>query len=416
VERLEKLTTTTAASIKGSTAAPEKTGGTVEFNPTATASNGAAAINISASDLAATIENAKTNGSEEIVIVPKITGTATKFSIELPKASISSIASDTSANLTVQTLVGNVTIPHDVLSSIASQATGSTVTVSLNTVVSSTMTADQQKSAGSDTVYDISILSGGSHISNFGDGNITVSLPYTLKDGETGDNVRVWYLNDAGELQQMTCTYNKTTGMATFTTTHLSYYVVGYDTAWTNPFSDISSSDWFYEAVKYVSQKKLMSGTSDTTFEPNSNMTRAMLVTVLYRMEGKPTSIGANAFTDVETGEWYTNAVFWASANGIVGGYGDGLFGTNDSVTREQLAAILYKYAIYKGYGTTKTMELTGYTDASNISSWATYAMKWAVAGGLITGIDSTTLDSSGTATRAQVATILMRFAEKYVK
>ena len=109
-----------------------------------------------------------------------------------------------------------------------------------------------------------------------------------MKDGENADGVVIWYLNDAGKLEQISCSYNKATGMATFTTNHLSYYVVGYQAAWANPYSDVASSDWFYDAVKYISSKKLMGGTSEKTFEPDADMTRSMVVTVLYRMAGSP--------------------------------------------------------------------------------------------------------------------------------
>ena len=145
-------------------------------------------------------------------------------------------------------------------------------------------------------------------------------------------------------------------------------------------------------------------------------MTRAMLVTVLYRLEGKPAVSGANAFSDVTSGEWYTDAVIWANANGIVGGYGSDLFGTNDPITREQMAAMLLRYADYKKCDTAKTNDLAAYADADVIASYAMDAMKWANAEGLITGRTATTLAPSGTATRAEVATILMRFAENVVK
>ena len=297
-----------------------------------------------ASDLTNAISNAKKNGGN-ITITPEITGTANKVTVELPKSSLSTIASDTSSALSIQTPVGTVTLPNTALESIASQASGSTVTVSLNTVSTATLTPDQQKAVGSRTVYDICVLSCTTHISSFGGSSITISLPYTLRDGEDASGVTVWYMDDSGELRQMTATYDKTTGLASFTTAHLSYYLVGYTTAWTNPFTDVKTGDWYYDAVKYASQNGLFNGTTATTFGPNTDMTRAMLVTVLYRLEGKPTVTGTNTFTDVKSGEWYTDAVLWANANNIVGGYGNGLFGTNDSVTREQMALLLHRYA-----------------------------------------------------------------------
>ncbi len=409
---------TAPSTITGSDEEKEKSGSAVTLTPTVTASNGTAAVTLSSSDLTDAITEAAENSSTSIVITPDITGTATKVTVTLPKTSVSSIASETDANLTVDTPVGSVTIPNDALSSIASQASGSTVTISLDTVETSSLSEAQQAAVGGNTVYDISVLSGGSNISSFGGSSITISLPYTLANGESADGVVVWYLNDAGELEQMTCTYDNTTGLATFTTAHLSYYLVGYDASavWTNPFTDVSESDWFYDAVKYVSENSLMSGTTTTTFAPNNNMTRAMLVTVLYRLDGQPSVTGTNSFTDVQSGLWYTNAVVWASENNIISGYGGDLFGTNDSVTREQMVSILYNYAKYKSYDVTKTTELSAYTDASNVSSWAVSAMQWAVVNGIITGTTPTTLSPSGSATRAQVATVLMQFCKNILE
>ena len=385
------------------------------LTPTAQISGGVASVSLSLSDMTNAIVDSKANNNS-IVITPTISGTVDQVTVNLAKDALSSVAGQTSSDLTIQTPVGNITISNTALDSISSQASGSTVTISLGTVASIDLTTEQQTAVGDNTVYDISVLSGSSTISSFDSGSITISLPYTLGTDESADNVAIWYLNDAGKLEQMTCNYDTETGLATFTTTHLSYYVVSYD-IWASPYTDVLSTDWFYDAVKYVSQSSLMSGTSLIDFEPSANMTRAMLVTVLYRLDGKPTVTGANSFTDVESGQWYTDAVIWASTNKIVGGYGDGLFGTNDSVTREQLAVILYNYAKYTGYDVTIAFsDLSLFTDASSVSSWAQAATNWANTEGLITGTTMTTLEPSGTATRAQVATILMRFVENITK
>ena len=181
------------------------------------------------------------------------------------------------------------------------------------------------------------------------------------------------------------------------------------------PFTDVASGEWYYEAVQYVYNNELMNGMSATTFEPNSTTTRGMIVTMLYRLENEPTAASAG-FTDVAAGQWYTDAVNWAAANNIVNGYGDSQFGPTDTITREQMAAILYRYAQYKGYDVTASADLSAYTDAANISSYAVSAMQWAVGEGLINGITDTTLVPGGSATRAQVAAILMRFCENVAK
>ena len=181
------------------------------------------------------------------------------------------------------------------------------------------------------------------------------------------------------------------------------------------PFTDVASSEWYYEAVQYVYNNELMNGMSATTFEPNSTTTRGMIVTMLYRLENEPTAASAG-FSDVAAGQWYTDAVNWAAANNIVNGYGDDQFGPTDTITREQMMAILYRYAQYKGYDVTASADLSAYTDAANISSYAVSAMQWAVGEGLINGITDTTLVPGGSATRAQVAAILMRFCENVAK
>ena len=181
------------------------------------------------------------------------------------------------------------------------------------------------------------------------------------------------------------------------------------------PFTDVASSEWYYEAVQYVYNNELMNGMSATTFEPNSTTTRGMIVTMLYRLENEPTAASAG-FTDVAAGQWYTDAVNWAAANNIVNGYGDDQFGPTDTITREQMMAILYRYAQYKGYDVTASADLSAYTDAANISSYAVSAMQWAVGEGLINGVTNTTLVPGGSATRAQVAAILMRFCENVAK
>lgn len=180
-------------------------------------------------------------------------------------------------------------------------------------------------------------------------------------------------------------------------------------------FSDIPAGAWYAQAVGYVVDAGLFTGTSSTSFSPDGNMTRAMLVTVLYRLEGEPGISGINSFQDVSDNSWYSKAVCWASEQQIIGGYGNGLFGTDDPVTREQLATILHRYAGQKGYDTTAQASLSAFSDTFQISAYAMQAIQWAVAAGIVTGINETNLSPKGTATRAQVATMLMRFTEGVV-
>ena len=179
------------------------------------------------------------------------------------------------------------------------------------------------------------------------------------------------------------------------------------------PFTDVTSGDWFYDAVAYVYDKGMMEGTTDTTFAPTMNLTRSMIAQVLYNLEERPEAPGAAGFPDVAADAWYADAVNWAAARGIVKGYDTGAFGPEDSVTREQLAAILYRYAQAKGYDTTQGgMAVREFSDSASISDWAQEAMAWAVNAQVLSGKGNGVLDPQGTATRAEVAQMLMNFGE----
>ena len=182
----------------------------------------------------------------------------------------------------------------------------------------------------------------------------------------------------------------------------------------TLPFSDVASDDWFCEAVQYVFDNGMMNGVGNDSFAPDSNLTRGMIAQVLYNLEGTPEA-GSDAFTDVEAGQWYADAVNWAAANDIVSGYGDSTFGPQKDITREQMAQILYNYAVFKGYDVSAQGDLSAFGDGSETSDWALPAMKWAVGSGLLQGYAGR-LNPDGTATRAEVAQILMNFCEKIMK
>ena len=181
------------------------------------------------------------------------------------------------------------------------------------------------------------------------------------------------------------------------------------------PFTDVRESDWFYEDVAFAYENGLFAGTSDTTFSPNASMTRAMLVTVLYRLEGQPAVNGRSGFSDVQYNGYYEDAVTWAADNGIVNGTSTTMFSPNANVTREQMAAILYRYAQHKKYNTAASSGLNGFTDHASVSGYAAASLEWAVAEKLVNG-SAGKLMPTGNATRAQVAAILHRFVENVAK
>ena len=181
------------------------------------------------------------------------------------------------------------------------------------------------------------------------------------------------------------------------------------------PFTDLTQ-DWYMDSIRYVYEHELMYGTTDTTFAPDDALTRGMFVTMLYRMEGKPEVTGSTSFTDVPAGAYYADAVAWANANGVVYGTSETAFSPDGNITREQMAAMMRRYASFKKIDVTATTDLSGYADAATISSWATADLQWAVASELLYGNNHNELQPTANATRAQAAAILQRFATKIVK
>ena len=180
-----------------------------------------------------------------------------------------------------------------------------------------------------------------------------------------------------------------------------------------NPFTDVSEKDWFYNDAMFVYKNGLMLGTSKTLFSPHGTVTRGMMATILWRMEGSLAPKDENSFTDVEAGRWYADAITWTTENGIFAGYSKDKFGPDDPITREQLTAIFYRYADYKGYKLTITENLDKFEDADKIMDYAKMVMQWAVGNGLIKGKSENLLDPQGTATRAEISAMLHRFIEK---
>ena len=256
-----------------------------------------------------------------------------------------------------------------------------------------------------------------------GNGSVTVSAD----EASAGTRITVTVKPDAGyELDELTVTdkngesvklTDKGDGKYTFKMPASKVTVEAVFTAveakGLPSFTDVTSGDWFYDAVAYVYDKGMMEGTTDTTFAPTMNLTRSMIAQVLYNLEERPEAPGAAGFPDVAADAWYADAVNWAAARGIVKGYDTGAFGPEDSVTREQLAAILYRYAQAKGYDTTQGgMAVREFSDSASISDWAQTAMSWAVNAQVLSGKGNGVLDPQGTATRAEVAQMLMNFGE----
>jgi hypothetical protein len=259
-------------------------------------------------------------------------------------------------------------------------------------------------------VYDVSVFSGDIQLHEF-DGKIRFTAP-------SGDKApaKVECVLDTGALELLKSTYDENAKTVTLTITHFSIYALSFDdkpnAAWVNPFIDVNKSDWFYGDVEYVFVNGLMKGTSSDKFSPDLATTRGQIVTVLYRLEGEPAVNGGLPFADVAVGEYYAPAIIWAETNGIVKGYGGGLYGPDDVITREQLVTILYRYANFKKYYTASPIgALDAFSDAEAVSRFAWDASTWAVDTGLLQGSNNK-LNPQDNATRAQVAAIMHRFLE----
>ena len=244
---------------------------------------------------------------------------------------------------------------------------------------------------------------------------MTLTAPVGVKNAGLWANL-YHYDEDAGKMVYQAAALVDEDGNVALPFDHASQYALVLDSKSHDlPFTDLAANAWYTDAVAYVYRHDLMAGYGENLFGPDDDLSRAQLCQIIYNMEGQPATSGSSVFTDVADGAWYADAVTWAASQGIVGGYGNGLFGPEDNITREQLASILYRYAQSKGYDTSvgENTNILSYTDALEISEYAIPAMQWACGAGIMEG-NAGYLTPQGDATRAQVATMLMRFCENY--
>ena len=406
--------------IDGNFVMPELDGIEILLEPKATVdSNGKAVATVTSAEFNAILKKAVEAGATLIVIAPTGAERATDISVELPRRALSGVIDETDARLAVRTHLGETSIPNSTLAKILEGASGQDLTVRMEEHPSSEartllankadIPADRLEDA---SVTEVTITSGSKSITSFGGRAITLLLPVSESLFQIGERCVVYQISESGAVDEQTglCRRQNNQLWVEVTTTHLSTFVAVPPIRL--PFTDVKESDWFYDAVVYAYINELFNGTSATTFSPNDTMTRTMLVTVLWRMEGGPTMNSTKPFNDVVAGNWYTNAVVWASGSGIVNGTSATTFDPDGSVTREQIAAILYRYAKTKGWDISGASSLGTFLDGAQVSDWATRAMEWTYAEGLITGKNGGRLDPQGQASRAEVATILMRFLE----
>ena len=329
--------------------------------------------------------------------------------------------------LTVKLPGGSVTLDAQALKAVTEQAAGSDVTLELRTVKVTELNTAQQagvKDLKVEIALEAALTSGGKPVADFGTGAATVKVPYPLKAGQQPGGIVVWYVAADGTKTEVPASYDGEN--VVFSVSHFSTYVIAYDAdrpaacakdsaCPMSAYTDLDPAAWYHDGVHWALETGVMQGFGDGIFRPDGTTTRAQVAMILWNMEGKPAAEGPNPFFDIPVdGEvWYADAVKWAAANGIVEGYVEGahkVFGPDRPVTREQFATMLYRYAKLHGEGFQGMwMFLLDYPDAADVSDWADEAMHYWVMQGVINGMDGK-LNPKGSATRAQVASMLCRF------
>ena len=402
-----------AGSFSGSSGSSSAESTTV-IEPKSAVNGTSAKASVTEKEMTAAIEAVLEEESDSITIAPSGAEDAVQVSITLPVSSVKQMADETSAALVLETESGSVSLSHAALSSAAGQAKGNSlvITVERLTVKDAAHLADAVIPEQS-VIAAVSVSSGGVKLTSFGGEKLTVSIPVGREPYENGKTYKVLVVGDDGAVESTSGKCVKSGGKlyVQVTATHLSTFIVTPQTIETPPFTDIEGH-WAYDAITYVYQSGLMKGISADKFAPAGTVDRATLVTILYRLEGEPAVTSPVPFTDVTANAWYADAVVWASEAGIVHGVGEDRFAPSSNITREQLAAMLCRYASYQGYNISGTWDLSGYSDFDLISAWAAEAVGWANQQGLLTGKTTSILDPGGTASRAEAAAVLMRYID----
>lgn len=338
----------------------------------------------------------------------ELSGTSfSAMEVTLPADSLNKLGENSRAALTVSSSAGSVTLRGAALT----EASGS-VKLTLAPVEAEKMTPQQQETAGEAPVFRVSVVSGSTALEELSKGCVSVDLSYKLSQGQKASHVTVWGLDQQGNVTLCQSSLDEKQEQVTFEPNKSAVYVVAYE-----PFDDVKGDAWYFRAVDYIYNKGVMVGTSLTqdVFSPEQNLTRAQVVQILYNLEGKPSVTDPASFSDLPQ-DWSTDAISWAAETQVAAGFEDNTFRGQKEITREELAQMLYNYAKYRGYDLTANGDLSRFPDGGRIHDWAVTAMQWANGSGLINGHEDGTIDGSGTAIRAQAASILMGFDRNIVK
>ena len=384
------------------------------------------------------------NASGDVVI--DLTGLGKNIDTAgIPKESLEAIvnaaedAGNATEHLVIKLSTAELKLDDTALRAIVDQADGDIIKFNFDDVGLGRLNKEQKEAVKDMDIrkgYEAYITVNGKRVSDFNGGKVEIIVPYAVPAGENIAGFSVWYIDEQGTPEKQQSTYDGK--QKCFVVTHFSDYVIAYSevdaqansyrtcpqdhTCPIHGYTDASTTEWYHDGVHYCIENGLMSGYGNGIFKPNTATTRAMLASMLWRLNGSPVVNYQLDFKDVENGQWYTEAIRWAKAEGIAVGYDNGYFGTNDVITREQMVTILWRYAQYKGYDVSvgEDTNILSYDDAFDVVEWAIPAMQWACGSGLVGGMQNSdgnmVLDPQGGTTRAQMATMMMRFCAEIQK
>lgn len=384
-----------------------------KFDVKVNVTNNMASASVSSDEFTKMLDNITSEGGKSILEINAVSGKeTTKSEVSLAANVMNQLSTNVNADgLKITTDQGSIQMDQATLQGIASQGKNAAVTILVEKPEKTALTAEQQALVGNKPVYSFSITAGDQKITNFS-GSVAVSLPYKLSDGEDPSNVTIYHLSSDGKVEKFKAVYNKDTGTVSFATGHFSVFLASNEA--TAAYDDVLITNWFYDSANYAVKNGLMVGTSATKFSPDQNTTRAMLVTVLWRLSGEPeTTLKESPFTDVkDKNSWYYNAVLWAYEKDIAKGLSESIFAPSKTLSRQELVTMLHRYSgINNVKITTGDKADTGhFTDWSGISVWAVEGFEWAYSSGIVTGMTDNTISPDTNATRAQIASILMRY------
>lgn len=396
----------------GYVASPSTSGGntTVTVSARSMTSGGTIRAEIKAADMnkavSSAVSEAIRKGTAPVVEIDVRTfSRADSLEVSLPASSLEKLAEAGNSSLVITSNVAEVALDHAALGALVNQAAGSTITLEVAPVEILALNVPQREAVGTAPVVDLSLASGRTAIHDYGNGVITVSLPYELAFGQSADDVVVYYLESHGGLAP--CSTSYADGKVTFTTTHLSKYVIGdkqlAEQAQKSEFTDVPATAYYADAVAWAVGNGIAYGVTDTAFGPDVACTRAQIVSFLWRQAGSPKMGGTNPFTDVSATDYYYDAVLWAVDNGIAYGVTDTTFGPNSTCTRAQAMTFLYRDK--------KSPAVSGSSSFTDVPAGEYYAgaVQWAVANNVAYGVTGTTFGPGQDCTRAQIISFMYR-------